>query len=491
MSEQIVSAFQLTSIKTLNHGTITLNNFDQNLYKRINNAYYGIGGFEDGSYLTAFPAEDSDDYIARQEYSSYDNIWQPEVDYKTKPVFAKNISRTIKSKRLAAFSNKANKAGDDLSAHMNDLMSLAELNTTVFEVVTSPNGTIRDNNDMSILPYAIAVTPLKCSGYYKDQNGDLVLLAYQTGQRNSGGITYNIYNVWEKGLKGEGYYYKLQGPAIDNAGFSTDLDYAKNLHPDNDKAFRVNMYPVKMIETAIPIEITEAPPAKYNSISKQLQTAFNLDNMTIKGMANVCFSPVTYQTKSGDAPEVAQIGDNNVLGYAEGLNAPGRMAVETGHFDVQEAKYQAILNSIRKQMDSYTQISDNSSGEARKEAGRKIIQYWQSTAKKASQIEKWIFEVIQANYVKASEDVIINYSTDFSSLTPDVIIENAAMFIETFGLQGTEAEKLIYNNTAGEVYGDDPDFSDKLKEAFEEAFKNRTNKINGGGNDGDEDVTDG
>jgi hypothetical protein len=365
-------------------------------------------------------------------------------------------------------------------------MSLAELNTTVFEIVTSPNGMIRDNNDMSLLPYTITVTPLKCSGYYKDHNGDLILLAYQTGRRNSDGITYNIYNVWEKGLDGKGYFYKLEGPSIDNAGFSTDLSYPKNLHPDNESAFAVTMYPVKMIETAIPIEITEAPPAKYNSISKQLQTAYNIDNMIIKGFANVCFSPVTYQTKDGSAPEEAQIGDNNVVGYAEGLNPPARMAVETGHFDVQEDKYQAILTSIRKQMDSYTQISDNSSGEARKEAGRKIIQYWQSTAKKASQIEKWIFDVIQANYVNATEEVIINYSTDFSSLTPDVIIDNASMFIETFGLQGSEAEKLIYENTAGEVYGDDPDFSQKLKEAF----KQRSNKITGGGNDGDEDLND-
>ena len=102
MSETIVSAFQLTSIKTINYGTITLNNFNQDLYKRINNAYYGIGGFEDGYYLTQFPAEDPDDYIARQNYASYDNIFQPEIDYKTTPVFAKNISRTIKNKRLNA-----------------------------------------------------------------------------------------------------------------------------------------------------------------------------------------------------------------------------------------------------------------------------------------------------------------------------------------------------------------------------------------------------
>ena len=110
MSEKIISAFQLNSIKTINYGLLTLNNFDQDLYKRINNAYYGIGGFEDGSYLTQFPAEDTDDYEARQEYASYDNIFQPEIDYKTKPVFSKNISRTIKNKRLEAFSEKSIKS---------------------------------------------------------------------------------------------------------------------------------------------------------------------------------------------------------------------------------------------------------------------------------------------------------------------------------------------------------------------------------------------
>jgi hypothetical protein len=483
MSEQIISAFQLQTINTMNHGPLTLNNFDQELYKRINNGYYGIGGFEDGSYLTEFPAEDSEDYIARKEYASFDNVFQPEIDYKTNPVFAKNISRTIINKRLTAFSEKANKAGDDLSAHISDVMSMLELNTTVFEIITSPNGQIRDNNDMSILPYAITVTPLKCSGYYKDSSGDLVLLAYQTGQRNSDGITYNIYNVWEKGLDGEGYFYRLQGVATDKSGFS--LDYSKNLS-EMTEAFPVKMYPVKMIECAIPIEITEAPPAKYNTISKQLQTAYNLDNMTIKGMANVCFSPVTYQTKDGSAPEEAQIGDNNVLGYAEGLEAPRRMAVETAHFAAQEDKYQGIIKSILKQMDSLTQISDNSSEGSRKEAGRKIINNWMSVAKKASSLEKWIFEVIQANYVNSNEKVIINYSTDYSSLTPDLIIENAALFIETFGLQGSAAEKLIYDNTAKEVYGDDPDFADKLTEAF----KQGSNKINGGDNDGDNDVND-
>ena len=485
---EIISAFQLNSINSYTRGMITLCNFDQDLYKRINYAYYGIGGFEDGSYLDQYPAEADEDYQERQALASYDNIFQTEIDYKTQPVFSKTISREIESDRLQAFSEKSTRSGQDLSRHMSEVMNKAELNTTVFEIVTAPPGKVRDNSDMSILPYCMTITPLKCSGYYKDSTGDLVLLAWQTAQRDSNGTTYNIYNVWEKGINGEGYFYRVQGVADKTNGVT--LSVPKDLYVDDQgvksKPFPVNMYPVKMIETAIAAEITEAPTAKYNTISKQLRTAYNIDNMIVKGFRNVCFSPVVYNTIDGNAPSEAQIGDNNVLCYAQGLDAPARMKVEVAHFETQEEKYQAILESIRKQMDSYTQISDNSSGEARKEAGRKIIQYWKNVAKQASKIEKWIFDVIQANYVNSTEEVIINYSTDFSSLTPDVIIDNAASFIETFQLQGSEAEQLIYENTAAEVYGDDPGFADKLKEAF----KQRTNTLTGTGGNTEDDEND-
>ena len=485
---EIISAFQLNSINSYTRGMITLCNFDQDLYKRINYAYYGIGGFEDGSYLDQYPAEADEDYQERQALASYDNIFQTEIDYKTQPVFSKTISREIESDRLQAFSEKSTRSGQDLSRHMSEVMNKAELNTTVFEIVTAPPGKVRDNSDMSILPYCMTITPLKCSGYYKDSTGDLVLLAWQTAQRDSNGTTYNIYNVWEKGINGEGYFYRVQGVADKTNGVT--LSVPKDLYVDDQgvksKPFPVNMYPVKMIETAIAAEITEAPTAKYNTISKQLRTAYNIDNMIVKGFRNVCFSPVVYNTIDGNAPSEAQIGDNNVLGYAQDLDAPARMKVEVAHFETQEEKYQAILESIRKQMDSYTQISDNSSGEARKEAGRKIIQYWKNVAKQASKIEKWIFDVIQANYVNSTEEVIINYSTDFSSLTPDVIIDNAASFIETFQLQGSEAEQLIYENTAAEVYGDDPGFADKLKEAF----KQRTNTLTGTGGNTEDDEND-
>lgn len=485
---EIISAFQLNTINTLTRGMITLCNFDQALYKRINYAYYGIGGFEDGSYLDQYPAEADEDYQERQGLASYDNIFQPEINYKTQPVFGKTISREIKSDRLQAFSEKSTKSGQDLSRHMSEVMNKAELNTTVFEIVTAPPGKVRDNSDMSLLPYCMTITPLKCSGYYKDSTGDLILLAWQTSSRDESGITYNIYNVWEKGLNGEGYFYRVKGVADKATGSKLSLpkDLIRNKEGIQVDPFLVAMYPVKMIETAIAAEITEAPTAKYNTISKQLRTAYNIDNMIVKGFRNICFSPIVFNTTDGSAPEQVQIGGNNLIGYAAGLDAPSRLKVETSHFTVQEEKYQAILTSIRKQMDSYTQISDNSSGEARKEAGRKIIQYWQGIAKQASKVEKWIFEVIQANYVNSTEDVVINYSTDFSSLTPDVIIDNASSFIETFQLQGSEAEQLIYENTAAEVYGDDPVFANKLKEAF----KQRTNKLTGTGGNTEDDEND-
>ena len=471
---EITGAYQLNNIKTFTRGELSLENFNQNLYKRINNAYYGIGGFEDGSYLTQYPAEDPEDYEARKEDASYDNFFQTEINYKTDPVFSKTVVREVKNKRLEAFTKRSTTSNQSLSKHMSELMIQAELNTTVFEIVTAPNKAINDNRDLSVLPYLITVTPLKCSGYYKDSSGDLIVLVWQTGKTTANGTEYNRFNVWEKTPSGSGIYYVVEVAATTSDSTVIDLTSAitspvvKKDGIQIPTPFEVPAYPVKMVEMSVPVEPTEAPPAKYGSISKQLITMFNLDNMITKGFANVCFSPVTYNTETGDAPKEAQIGDNNVLGYAKDLDAPARMKVETSHFEVQQDKLEKLKDSIRRQMDSYTQISDNSSGEARKEAGRKIIQYWQKVAKEATGIEKWIYDTIQENYIKTNEDVVINYSTDFSSLTPDVIIKNAEDIIDTFGLEDTRALQLIYDNTVSEVYGDDPTFAEELKDAFKE-----------------------
>jgi hypothetical protein len=456
MSVETNGVPQLSSLKSLHHGQVVLSQYKQEDHIRIVDSYHSTGGYDDGAYLVQWDRESTEHYESRQGLSAYDNIFQPEVDYKVMPVYAKPIERTVSGrakKRVEAFIDNVDDKGSNMTNYLKEEMTGTELNTSTFFVVTGPKEKVK-NTDLTKLPYMINVDPLACSGYLFNNKGQLSILTWPLKWDNNTKIY--EYQVWELTPDGGGEYYVVKCAHNENKTMTQE----RICEP-----FKVKAFPVRMVKLGIKKETYDAPPPKYRSTSKQLTQIFNIRNWTVSGFGDTNFSPLLIQTQTGELPAELALGDENALGYPEGMDAPSRLKVNIEHLEFQEKFCDSRELSIRKQMDSYTQIMDSSSEGARIEASRKIILYWANVGETSSSLENWVYDVALRNYIVSPYEVIVKYPIDYASLTPDVILEQIEKISQIFDIDG-ETKKTLFSTLINEVFGQDKDKAKEIIDAY-------------------------
>jgi len=484
MSATTKGAVQLSTLKSLYYGNVTLRQYVQEDHIRIVDSYHSTGGYDNGDYLVKYGAESTNHHNFRIELSAFDNIFQPEIDYKILPVYSKAIERTVEGaakKRVEAFIDNVDSQGSTITGYLKEKMIDTELNTSTFFIVSAPEQAPIDNTDLTKLPYLINVDPLNCSGYHIDQYGKLAILAWPKEYDMQKNIV--SFQVWEKTPNDGGSYYVV------NQQYS---DKKLTLAQSQEKItvpFNVKYFPVIMAKLGIKKEYYDAPPPKYRSTTKQLVQVFNIRNWILSSIADTCFSPLLIQTEDGKLPSELSIGNDNALGYAAGLNPPERLRVNTDHLEFQEQYCERREISIRKQMDSYTQIAESASGEARKEASRKIILYWMNVGETSANLERWIYDIALKNYITSDYKVTVKYPIDYASLTPEVILDQIERINASFMLDG-ETKRELFSTLINEIFGQDKTKVEDIMTAFDKDTANGFNTGDGIGideNDQDQD----
>jgi hypothetical protein len=88
-------------------------------YRRLLDAYEGIGGFLDGEYLVKYPNELPDEYTDRQAMARYHNYYRALVNIYVRHVFRKGVVRTADGlEELQAWWTNVDGAGTDIDRFM-------------------------------------------------------------------------------------------------------------------------------------------------------------------------------------------------------------------------------------------------------------------------------------------------------------------------------------------------------------------------------------
>lgn len=160
--------------------------------KLLLDAYFGDGGFADGSYLEPHKRERAENFEARKAKCYYLNYIAPVVDSHIDPVFKTEAKRDYAAgdQLFDVFMDDIDKAGASIEDFMREAALLAKLTGVCFVVVDNdrlqpgPDGatpasiTVAEAVEKRQLPYAFVVTRDKVKKWKLDKRGGLIEFSY-------------------------------------------------------------------------------------------------------------------------------------------------------------------------------------------------------------------------------------------------------------------------------------------------------------------------
>jgi hypothetical protein len=187
-------------------------------------AYGGVGGFLDKSYLDKFSREESG-YPERQHYSEYENKIAPITDSLVTPVFANPIVRENTNDLQDAFIKNCTNNGISLDAFMQDVGTYHKLIGNVFVVIDNSVGNPEDVDEAiaeRAFPYVYYKLPQNISTYTVDVHGSLTSIDfYYNTIKDSKGKTKSVYRhidaLWQYDYYISNKKQELVGERVESA----------------------------------------------------------------------------------------------------------------------------------------------------------------------------------------------------------------------------------------------------------------------------------
>lgn len=151
----------------------------------VRDAFYGHGGFSDGSYLMKYDRETDENYNTRKKLAYYFNYTKPMVEGAVDPVFREYPTRTTEKKdaRWDAFLEDVDGRGTAIDDFMASAALDAKLDGSVFIVIDNSTDYIADTLQESLekrqFPYLYTLSQDNIINYVVDKQGKLILVVYR------------------------------------------------------------------------------------------------------------------------------------------------------------------------------------------------------------------------------------------------------------------------------------------------------------------------
>lgn len=182
-------------------------------YQLFADAYKGVGGFEDGTYLKKHERESDDKYAVRQQISYFLNYVKTTIDSHVNPIFKKPVARDFSkaSKLFQEFAKNVDGNNTTLTNFMKIAALCAKQNGCALIVmdnyVTTPQ-TQAEAIAGRLMPYVYVVAPSAIVYYDTEHSGELKELAYkeintETGETKVKVWTKNEWYIENTGARGE------------------------------------------------------------------------------------------------------------------------------------------------------------------------------------------------------------------------------------------------------------------------------------------------
>ncbi|MEM2566938.1 MAG: phage portal protein [Candidatus Bathyarchaeia archaeon] len=151
-------------------------------YRLMWDAYTGLGGFQDGTYLVKYPRETDEKYNRRKQLAFYPNFPKKIVETFTSHIFRKPPQRQIESQAYLIFIQNTDRNGTYIDDFMKKVCKLSLVFGTVFVIVDKPQGnaiTVAQEKELGILPYATIRLPTQVEEVQVDEFGKIVSITFR------------------------------------------------------------------------------------------------------------------------------------------------------------------------------------------------------------------------------------------------------------------------------------------------------------------------
>ena len=324
-------------------------------YQKMKDAYYGTGGYENGSYLKKHPRESETKYENRKEVSYYLNYVAPTVDGHINPIFREPATRDWKgsvSDLWQLFSEDADCAGTSIS----DFMKMASLPAKLygvsfivvdnFEVKNQPTNK-EDVIIQRIMPYAYVITPDKVKKYEIDRMGRLLSITFSEDPdediNTEEELVYRTLTATEWKVTDEG------GETIHKQG-----------------THNLGIVPVVPLLSRKQKLDKELPSSEFNAIIRTNNNIFQLCSWLTEILQNQTFPVLTYPSK--EATDLT-IGSENAIGFdgKDSKHAPAFISPPSEPAIALSNRVDALIKEIYRmaQLSHVTGVEVKSSGIAK------------------------------------------------------------------------------------------------------------------------------
>lgn len=374
----------------------------QDEYQRLRDAYYGTGGFLDGSYIEKFTREHDAKIRMRRAIAYYLNYLAPVVNSHVGPVFSKTTSRDWGSgdELLAAFIEDTDRCGTPMAQFMKSAALTAKLFGTVYIVVdnvTDDEQRVRKSDALSAraFPYAYLVHPKDVINIECSRFGELTRFRYYDGydERDS-----QLTREWTRES------WALEGASSGPQSGDNPLGRIPVIALHSRRAVRME----GVSDGWLP------QPSEFLSIMKANTRIFNLCSELDEILRNQAFSIFLYPAKD---PGELTVGTDSAIGF-DGENVKFAPHFVTPSPDganlIMQQTDRLIKEIYRMAMLTHTTgVQESSSGIAKAWDFEKTNQALADFAMNLQEAECRIVDLFGA-WTQAEIDYICRYPRDFS-----------------------------------------------------------------------------
>lgn len=264
----------------------------------LRHAFFGTGGFRDGSYLVQYPRESTDKYDRRKKAAFYVNYVRPIIESHVKPIFRRGIKRTDGGTNPAwtEFVKDCTTGGVDLDGFMRSRAAMAKRSGCDLIVVTAPaQAPASEAEAVTLRPYVYGVQASRITDLVRDPAERIVSVSFLEGHMVDGSMA-----NWTKTITSTGWELEDEKGNLQEAG---DWDI-----PREDA-------PVVLLAPGDWLTEDEAqmlPLSEFYSIARCAAALFNLGSESHEIIRSVTFPMLSYPSR--DLKNLV-VGLNNSIGY--------------------------------------------------------------------------------------------------------------------------------------------------------------------------------
>ncbi len=403
----------------------------------VRNAFYGSGGFNDGSYLYRYDRETEGNFNTRKNLAYYFNYTKPIVEGAVDPVFREYPTRIAEhdDERWNRFLIDVDGKGTPIDKFMAEAALEAKLDGSLFIVVDNASESSSSNLEEALMnrefPYLYTLSGGDVTNYVRDRYGRLILIEYivkykvvEAGRARTVSEkwkwTREEWKVTREGLEFSGPNSIGVIPVVPLVGAVVDRTSSDPLRPTSDF-----------------LQIAKANMAIYNACSELRQRN-----------RSQAFSMLTYPVPEDDNPsQYKEIisGHDNALLY-KGGTPPSWITPDQAPSDMLKNEIQMIVEGIYRMAEraSVTGVQTQTSGVAKEWDNFTRMQSISAFSKVCQQAEQSIADIFGL-YIQKELDVNVVYAKDFGITDTKAELEKitTALELNIGGRFDTEAKKDV------------------------------------------------